>query len=81
MDHRYSSGTLTRVVGTAREAVILIRGPDQGPHFGNEKCATMIDHHWDAYRPKNTVILGLVEGLNNKIRFLQCRAYRYRDEG
>jgi transposase len=31
-------------------------------------------------RPENKVSLGLVEGINNKIRVLQWRAYGYRDE-
>jgi transposase len=30
--------------------------------------------------PDNKVSLGLVEGVNNKIRVLQRRAYAYRDE-
>ena len=30
--------------------------------------------------PENKVSLGLVEGVNNKIRVLQRRAYGYRDE-
>ena len=49
-----------------------------------EKFAAMIEHHWygiAAYcRPENKVSLGVVEGLNNKIRVLQRRAYGYRDE-
>lgn len=49
-----------------------------------ENFATMIDRHWDgiaAYcHPDNKVSLGLVEGLNNKIKVLQRRAYGYRDE-
>ena len=49
-----------------------------------EKFATMTDRHWDriaAYcRPENKVALGFVEGLNNKIRVLQRRAYGLRDE-
>ena len=49
-----------------------------------EKFAQMIDRHWDgiaAYcRPENKVSLGFVEGLNNKIRVLQRRAYGLRDE-
>jgi transposase len=49
-----------------------------------EKFAAMIDRHWDgiaAYcRPDNKVSLGFVEGLNNKIRVLQRRAYGLRDE-
>ncbi len=49
-----------------------------------ETFAAMIDRYWDgiaAYcNPDNTVSLGLVEGLNNKIKVLQRRAYGYRDE-
>ena len=49
-----------------------------------EKFAEMIEDHWDgiaAYcQPKNKVALGFVEGLNNKIRVLQRRAYGLRDE-
>ena len=49
-----------------------------------EKFAVMIDRHWDgiaAYcRPDNKVSLGFVEGLNNKIRVIQRRAYGLRDE-
>ncbi len=49
-----------------------------------EKFAQMIERHWDgiaAYcKPENKVSLGLVEGLNNKIRVIQRSAYGYRDE-
>lgn len=49
-----------------------------------EKFAEMIDRHWDgiaAYcRPENKVSLGFVEGLNNKIRVIQRRAYGLHDE-
>lgn len=49
-----------------------------------EKFARMIDRHWDgiaAYcKPENKVPLGFVEGLNNKIRVIQRRAYGLRDE-
>lgn len=49
-----------------------------------EKFAEMIERHWDgiaAYcEPENKVSLGFVEGLNNKIRVLQRRAYGLRDE-
>jgi len=49
-----------------------------------EKFAAMIAPHWDGIasycHPENKVSLGLVEGLNNKIRVLQRRAYGYRDE-
>jgi transposase len=49
-----------------------------------EKFARMIDEHWDgiaAYcHGGNKVALGFVEGLNNKIRTLQKRAYGFRDE-
>ncbi len=45
----------------------------------------MIDNHWDGIasfcRPeKKDVPLGFVEGLNNKIRVIQRRAYGFRDE-
>ena len=46
--------------------------------------AAMIERHWDgiaAYcKAENKVALGFVEGLNNKIRVLQRRAYGLRDE-
>jgi transposase len=49
-----------------------------------EKFAQMIERHWDgiaAYcKPENKVALGFVEGLNNKIRVIQRRAYGLRDE-
>ena len=49
-----------------------------------EKFARMIERHWGgiaAYcRPENKVSLGFVEGLNNKIRVLQRRAYGIKDE-
>lgn len=44
----------------------------------------MIERHWDgiaAYcRPETKVALEFVEGLNNKIRVTQRRAYGLRDE-
>jgi len=50
-----------------------------------QKFVRMIERHWDgiaAYcKPENKVSLGLVEGLNNKIRVIQRSAYGYRDEG
>jgi transposase len=49
-----------------------------------ERFAEMIDRHWDgiaAYcKPENKVSLGFVEGLNNKIRVIQRRAYGLRDQ-
>jgi transposase len=52
-----------------------------GPY---ERFADLIDRHWDgiaAYcKPENKVSLGFVEGLNNKIRVFQRRAYGLRDE-
>ena len=49
-----------------------------------QKFAGMIESHWDGIasycHPENKVSLGLVEGVNNKIRVLQRRAYGYRDE-
>jgi transposase len=49
-----------------------------------EKFAATIEKHWDgiaAYcKLENKVALGYVEGLNNKIRVIQRRAYGFRDE-
>lgn len=49
-----------------------------------EKFAGMIERHWDGIasycHPENKCSLGMVEGLNTKIRVLQRRAYGYRDE-
>jgi len=48
------------------------------------KFADMIERHWDGIvsycNPENKISLGMVEGLNNKIRVLQRRAYGYQDE-
>ncbi len=48
------------------------------------KFAKLIESHWDGIasycHPENKVSLGWVEGINNKIRVLQRRAYGYRDE-
>ncbi len=43
----------------------------------------MIDRHWTVSPPtatQNKVSLGFVEGLNNKIRVIQHRAYGLRHE-
>jgi len=44
----------------------------------------MVERHWDGIvsycNPDNKVSLGLVEGVNNKIRVIQRKAYGYRDE-
>ena len=49
-----------------------------------EKFAARVERHWDGIatycKPENTVALGFVEGLNNKIRVVQRRAYGLRDE-
>ena len=49
-----------------------------------EKFAQMIDRHWDGIavdcQPENTVALGFVEGVNNKIRVIQRRSDGLRDE-
>ena len=48
------------------------------------KFARMVADHWDGIvsycEPSNKVSLGFIEGLNNKIRSLQKRAYGYHDE-
>jgi transposase len=49
-----------------------------------QKFARMIDAHWKGIasycNPDHKVSLGLVEGLNNKIRVIQRNAYGYRDD-
>jgi transposase len=49
-----------------------------------EDFAEMIERHWDGIAayclPENKIALGFVEGLNNKIRVFQRRAYGLRDE-
>jgi len=43
----------------------------------------LVHRHWDVAadcKPENRVSLGFVEGLNNKIRVIQRRAYGLRDE-
>lgn len=48
-----------------------------------DRFAKMIEDHWDGIaafcKPENKVALGFVEGLNNKIRVIQRRAYGLRD--
>jgi len=48
------------------------------------KFAAMVEAHWDgieAYcHEENKVPLGFVEGINNKVRVIQRRAYGLRDE-
>lgn len=48
------------------------------------KFAALVERHWEGIasycHPDNKVSLGMVEGLNYKIRVLQRRAYGYRDE-
>jgi transposase len=49
-----------------------------------EKFVKMIERHWEGVaahcHDENQIPLGFVEGLNNKIRVLQRRAYGIRDE-
>lgn len=58
-----------------------LQGQDLKPF---EKFAALIDRHWDGIaafcQEESTVSLGFVEGLNNKIRVIQRRAYGLRDE-
>lgn len=48
------------------------------------KFAALVERHWDGIvsycQEENKVPLGFVEGLNNKIRALQRRAYGFQDE-
>lgn len=49
-----------------------------------EKFADLVERHWDGIvsycQEENKVALGFVEGLNNKIRTIQRKAYGFRDE-
>jgi transposase len=49
-----------------------------------EEFAEMVESHWDGIAAfiqlENKVSLGFVEGLNNKIRVIQRRAYGLRDD-
>ena len=49
-----------------------------------EKFAAMIERHWDGIvsycHPGHKVSLGFMEGLNNKIRVIQRRAYGIKDQ-
>ena len=79
-----SFGTTTGKPGrgnSSRTGAINSSGSTLKPY---EKFAEMIDAHWDgiaAYcKPENKVPLGFVEGLNNKIRVIQRRAYGLRNE-
>jgi transposase len=49
-----------------------------------EKFARLVERHWEGIaahcKPENKVSLGFVEGLNNKIRVIQRRAYGLRDQ-
>jgi len=49
-----------------------------------EKFAEMIERHWDGIisycHPDHKVSLGFMEGLNNKIRVIQRRAYGIKDQ-
>jgi transposase len=49
------------------------------------KFARMVEKHWDGIasycNTANKVPLGFVEGMNNRIRVLQRRAYGFNDEG
>lgn len=49
-----------------------------------EKFAAMIERHWDGIisycHPDHKVSLGFMEGLNNKIRLIQRRAYGIKDQ-
>lgn len=49
-----------------------------------EKFANLIEKHWDGIisycHPDHKVSLGFMEGLNNKIRLIQHRAYGIKDQ-
>ena len=49
-----------------------------------EKFARLVEKHWEGIashcHSDNKIALGFVEGLNNKIRTIQKRAYGFHDE-
>lgn len=49
-----------------------------------QEFAAMVERHWDGIvsycHPENKVSLGFMEGLNNKIRVIQRRAYGIKDK-
>ncbi len=58
-----------------------LKGQELGSY---EKFARTVERHWEGIvahcKPENKVSLGFVEGLNNKIRVIQRRAYGLRDQ-
>jgi hypothetical protein len=58
-----------------------LRDQDLKPY---EKFARMVEKHWDGIavhcQPTHTIPLCFVEGLNNKVRVIQRKAYGLRDE-
>ena len=58
-----------------------LRGSRLAPY---QKFARMIERHWEGIvsycHPDNKVSLGFMEGLNNKIRVIQRRAYGIKDQ-
>jgi transposase len=58
-----------------------LKGQDLKPY---ETFSRLVERHWDGIaafcKPENKISLGFVEGLNNKIRVIQRRAYGLRDE-
>jgi hypothetical protein len=63
--------------------VETVSAGDSGARAANRRFAEMIGRHRDGIaaccRPENKISLGFVEGLNNKIRVIQRRAYGSRD--
>jgi transposase len=70
-------------VAACVQAIWIASAPSSSS-LGAAASADMINSHWDgiaAYcKPENKVSLGFVEGLNNKIRVFQRRAYGLRDD-
>ena len=58
-----------------------LRWQKLGPY---ERFAAMVERHWDGIvsycHPDNKVSLGFMEGLNNKIRVIQRRAYGIKND-
>ena len=78
------SPTVTGIFGDPHARVITLTRRSKNALWNLRPRSAMVDRHWDGIatycHAENKVALGLVEGLNNKIRVLQRRAYGLRDE-
>ena len=66
------------------DPLLAVRRSGTGCLSWGYEFARMVEEHWDGIasycHEENKVPLGFVEGMNNKIRVIQRRAYGLRDE-